>query len=65
MPSATALLDRIVSTITPRMMKTSGTQIGTRSMSAATIHNVSSVMRSPAMSNNAPNRLVSLRLRAM
>ena len=28
MPCATALLERIVSTMTPRMMKTSGTQIG-------------------------------------
>ncbi|MNC89340.1 hypothetical protein D3C83_52550 [compost metagenome] len=64
-PSATALLERIVSTITPRMMNTSGTQIGTRSTSAATNHSVSSTMRSPAMSNKAPNRLVSLRLRAM
>ena len=54
-----------VSTMTPRMMKTSGTQIGTRSTSAATIHSVSSVIRSPAMSNRAPKRLVSLRLRAM
>ena len=58
----TALLDRMVSTITPRMMKTSGTQIGTRSMSAATIHSVSSMMRSPAMSNKRAEqaRLVAL-----
>ena len=64
-PWATELLERIVSTMMPRTMNTSGTQIGTKSLSAATIHNVSSTIRSPAMSNSAPNRLVSLRLRAM
>src|SRR6478735_11187372 len=63
-PCATALLERIVSTITPRAMKTSGTQIETSALSANTIHSVSSTIRSPAMSNNAPNKLVSPRLRA-
>src|SRR5262245_41682001 len=63
-PCATALLERIVSTITPRTMNTSGTQIGTSALSANTIHRVSSTIRSPAISNSAPNRLVSPRLRA-
>ncbi len=64
MPCATALLERIVSTITPRMMNTSGTHTGTMCRSRRTIHIVSSVMRSLAMSNMAPNTLSSPRLRA-